>query len=376
MTHWLTEIFWLVYELPAIPRAMYVAAAAGFLMAYFLRKARRNYMLLPDLAAAGEPGAPPDVTVVIPARDEEKNIARCVRSFTPLGVRVLVVDDASGDATPYEAADAGAEVIPAPPLPKGFLGKPNACQAGADLAQTKWVLFADADTWYHPRFLPSIVRYAEENALTLVSCFPRQHTVTLAERIVLPYAFALYFCGVSAEGVNSPAASESLANGQCMLFKRDAYQFIGGHRAIASSVIEDMALAMRVKRHRMKAMVMRAENLARVRMYDSWGAILRGFRKNSFRFLLTNPATGFQIVLASIVLTSYLPVLAYLLWQEHWWGAFAFGVLPPYLLAPWYGGVLPALWSPLAIYAFQRIAIDSMLATSLGRKTRWKGREV
>lgn len=353
--------------------SLWVALAVAATIAFFLLKSRYNYRQLPELPR--EPLRESlDATVIIPARNEEGNIARAVRSF--LEARVVVVNDDSTDRTAEEAEAAGAEVMDAPPLKKGMLGKPNACHAGAEAAETKWLLFVDADTWYDRDFLPSILTYAEKQKLELVSVFPHRHCETFAEKMLLPYAFALYFCGVNGKIVNTPLSSESLANGQCLLFKREPYFFCGGHRAVAGSVIEDVALAARAKRHRMKARVLRAETLASVRMYNSFRAIWRGFEKNAFRFLVINPLTGFQVVAASIALTSWLPALMFLLWERQWIAAAVFCLVPPACLAPWYGGVIRPLLALPAIYVFQAIALNAMVSTSIGRKAVWKGRRV
>jgi cellulose synthase/poly-beta-1,6-N-acetylglucosamine synthase-like glycosyltransferase len=351
----------------ALGLAIFVTAA----MAFFLGKSRRNYLLLPDLPLVS--GAA-DVTVIIPARNEERVIARAVASFP--GQRVIVVDDASEDRTSEEAAKAGAEVIPAPPLAPGVLGKPNACRAGAAMAGSKWLLFADADTWYVPGFAASIAAYAEREALDAATAFLRQETVSAAEGIILPYAFALYFCGVNARSVNSPDARESLANGQCLLVRREAYERIGTHAAVAGSVIEDAAFARLVKSRGLRLRVLRAERLGAVRMYDGFPAIRRGFEKNSFRFLGANPLTGAQVILASVILTSWLPVLMLLAAAGHLPAAAAFALVPPVLLAPWYGSAARALGAPLAIYLFQFIALSAMVRTIAGVKTLWKGRYV
>ena len=182
------------------------------------------------------------------------------------------------------AAKAGAHVIQAPTLPEGAKGKPNACAAGAREGKSKWILFVDADTWFDPSFAPSLVSYAEHHDLEVVTAFLRQHTETLAERALLPYAVALYFTGVSAKNVNSLNSRECLANGQCLLFKRSAYQRIGGHQSVLRSVIEDVALAQRAKESGLKLRVIRAENLGHVRMYEGVRSIWRCFEKNSFRF--------------------------------------------------------------------------------------------
>lgn len=344
--------------------------AAGCL--FFGRKSHRNYLALPEVVRTEAPT--PAVAVIIPARNEEANIERCVRSFP--GLRVIVVDDASTDRTAELARAAGAEVVSAPALLKGAKGKPNACWAGSQHAETEWLLFVDADTWYEPAFVSSLAAYAEREKLDAATVFPKQELCTWSERMLLPYAFALYFTGVSAEGVNNPATDESLANGQCLLYRTGPYRFTGGHRAVIGSVIEDVELARIVKRHRLKLRVLRSESLAHVRMYDSLQAIWRGFEKNSFRFLLINPKTGAQVVMASILMTSWLPVLVVLLAAGLPLAAAAFALLPAAVFAPWYGGFLRALLAAPAIYLFQLIALNGMISTTFGRKAIWKGRPV
>ena len=349
-----------------------IAAFVATGMILFLLKSRRNYLLLPELPRVDAPA--PDLTVIIPARNEEANLTRVIPSFS--GSRVIVVDDASTDSTAAIARSAGAEVISAPALQMGSLGKPNACLEGARAANSEWLLFVDADTWYEPGFAASLVLYAERASLDLVSVFLRQETRTTAERIILPYAFALYFAGVSAAGVNSAESRQALANGQCLLVRRSAYFQMGGHAAVIRSVIEDVALAAHAKAHGLRVRVLRAEHLGHVRMYENFIAIRRGFEKNSFRFLGANPATGAQVMLASILLTSYAPVLWLLLRDHHLAAAAIFALLPSLLLAPWYGGFTRALAAPAAIYTFQAIALSAMFRTLTGIRTPWKGRDV
>ncbi len=345
-------------------------------MLFFLVKSRVNYLALPEIRREAEDLATSvsDVTVVIPARNEAGRIRDAVRSFA--GARVIVVDDNSGDSTAEEARAAGAEVIPAGPLPDGWLGKPHACWTGAFHVTTDWILFADADTRYKPKFLTTVLAYAGRERLDFLTAFLFQQRRTLFERMLLPYAFALYFCGVSARAVNSVQAREALANGQCLLIRRSAYQAIGGHRAVAASVIEDVALARAAKSAGLALRVVRAESLGSVRMYDSLTTIWRGFQKNSFRFLRVNAKSGAEVIVASIALTSYLPALIWLAWNDFWWPAALLTVLPSVLLAPWYGGFRAALAAPAAIYLFQTIALDGMLTALLKRKSLWKGREV
>ncbi len=353
-----------------------LAAAIASLMLLFGWRSRRQYLRLPELPAeAGSVETRGRVTAVVPARNEEAVIARCVRSLAPWR-RVLVVDDHSGDRTAEEARAAGAESLPAPPLPRGWLGKPHACWTGAQRAETEWLLFVDADTWYEPGFAPALLAFAESRRLDAVSVFPRQICVRWFESALVEYGLGLYFSGADAARLNDPASPEALANGQCILIRRAEYFRLGGHAAVASSVTEDVALAVLFKKTGLPFAICRAEELARVRMYDSFLSLWRGFQKNSFRVLFHNPRSGLQVVLASIAMTSWLPAAARLVWA----GQPAAALLPPLAAVaawkPWYGSWRRALWAPLAAYLFQGIVSSAMLVSITGRGAVWKGRRV
>jgi chlorobactene glucosyltransferase len=358
----------------------FICAGLAFGIFVMLWKSRMNYLALPPLPESST-GGKLDLTVIIPARNEAHQVARAIESFP--GVPVIVVDDASSDGTASVARAAGASVIQAPPLPEEAKGKPNACAAGAAAASSKWILFVDADTWFKPAFAASIVRYAETHNLEMVTAFLHQHCLTLAEKALLPYAFALYFTGVSARAVNRQGGGAPLANGQCLLFLRSAYERIGGHSSVKDSVIEDVAMAQLAKRNNLALRVMRAEQLGSVRMYDSFRAVWRGFQKNSFRFLQVNPIGGLEVILSSILLTSWAPfVLLGLLDYPALNLPILLSPTPvlllfitPFLtLLPWYGRRI--LLAPFAIYLFQLIALNGMLTTVLRRSTEWKGRDV
>jgi chlorobactene glucosyltransferase len=336
-------------------------------MVFFLAKSRRNYEALPQLD--GVPSENAGLTVIIPARNEELQIRRCLSSFEP---GTIVVDDASTDRTSEIARSEGAVVIAAPCLAPGVMGKPNACMAGARQARTKWLLFVDADTWYSPDFAAKAVAYAERERLDVLTAFLRQQRETWAERVILPYAFALYFCGVTARNVNAAESGEALANGQCLLVRREAYEQVGGHDAVKASVIEDVAFAMLAKQRGLRLRVVRAERLGSVRMYSGFSSIWRGLEKNSFRFLKVNPLTGAQVIAASIALTSWLPAIL----LAPGWLAVPIALAPSVMLKRWYGNWLHALTAPLAIYAFQLIALSGMVKSIIGGTTLWKGRRV
>ena len=335
--------------------------------------ARRNYLNLPELPAS-TPTDLPDHVVIIPARNEEARIARAIESFP--GSDVVVVDDHSSDRTAEIAAAAGAHVRTSAPLQTGWKGKPNACWTGALYTESAWILFVDADTWYDPSFLPALLDYAVTEDLAAVTVFPRQHRLSFFEKMLLPYAFGLYFSGVHPARVNNHLHPEALANGQCLLVRRDAYEFLQGHRAVVTSAVEDVALARLFKRHRMRIRVLRAESLANARMYDSLPAIWRGFEKNSFKFLKFNRRTRFIVVLAATLMTSWLPMLVWLIREDQLIAASVFFFIPAAAWFAWYGSIFHALLAPIAIYLFQLIALSAMVKDYFGFKTEWKGRHV
>ena len=363
------------YDSGARRVSLVAAVVVSLGVVFFLLKSRYNYLRLPELpVCAVEQSEDLDVTVVIPARNEAANIARAVKSFP--GVRVIVVDDDSTDETAELARAAGANVIAAPRLHRGEVGKPNACAAGAKAATSRWILFVDADTWYEPDFLRSIVRCAREQSLDMVSAFLKQRCFTWWERILLPYSLALFFTGVSTRDVNSLKKLGSLANGQCLLFRRHAYEFVGGHRLAIKSLIEDAALANAAKRHRLKCCTMRAEKLGSARTYAGWLAIWRGLEKNSFRFLSLDAWCGVQVLLASILLASYLPIAAWMLSEGYGWPYITpFLLLPVILLGVWYAG-LAVLLAPVAIYMFQLIALNALVSLTFDRRVIWKDRRI
>ena len=151
--------------------------------------------------------------MIVPARDEETNIARVVKSFPQ--DTVIVVDDDSEDDTAEEARKAGAGVLPAPQLLAQSLGKSNACAAGAKVLRSRWVLFTDADTRFEEGFLDAAVACAESNGLSFLSVYLKPEFRSFAEQTLVPCAVALYFCGVSPSGNQA-----SLFNGQCVQFAR------------------------------------------------------------------------------------------------------------------------------------------------------------
>jgi glycosyltransferase involved in cell wall biosynthesis len=346
--------------------SLLVALGVAVLFIGFFVRARLNYLGIPKLAASRK-GSPPDCMVVVPARNEESTIARVVRSFPH--DTVIVVDDHSEDGTAETARQAGAGVLPAPDLAAQAIGKSNACAAGARVLRSRWVLFADADTWFEEGFLDTAVAFAEANQLSFLSVYLQPECESFAESVLVPCAVALYFSGVAPRG-----QATEIVNGQCVLVRREAYEFIGGHSAVLTSVIDDVKLAMLAARHRLRFATARAGRLGHVRFHPD--GLWRGFERNAIRFMMISPFVGITIFAASFTTALWLPALIWLAIDRDWAAVIAFALLPSALLGVWYRHPVRALLAPLGIYGMFFIILNGFIAALTGRQLEWKGRAI
>lgn len=328
-------------DVEAFPWSVPVSLSVAVVIAGLLLKARRSYTSLPELPAV-DTNQESDVTVIISARDDDRSIQKCIKSVKPH--RVIVVDCGSRDRTAVEATSAGAEVIPSPPAPRGVLPRPNAFCAGEQLATTDYVLFADADTWYAPNFVASAAQYVSENELVLLSPYLRQHCGTVVEKVLTPFAHALYCCSLNPRHAQDFLLPRTYANGQCMFFLRSAYEFFGGHRSVQTSPIEDIAIAQKVKRHRMKIRLMRAEHLGSVQR--------RWSRRSALLVLRPSGKFGLLALTALLLLASVGPLAAWLAWEEQWPFLPVLLLLPAVAFVPWYRGLRGVFFYLPAIYLF------------------------
>lgn len=343
---------------------LWVALAISLLLLVLFVKARIHFLRIQKLPAAPASAASPDCMVVVPARNEERNIARLVKSLPH--DTVIVVDDHSRDATAEEARKAGAGVLPAPELLGQAIGKSNACAAGARLLQSRWILFADADTWFEPGFLDAAVACAEASGLSFLSIYLRPEFKSFAEQTLVPCAVALYFCGA-----NPSSDPGGLFNGQCVLARRDAYEFIGGHTAVATNLVEDVKLAALAVRHRMKFAIART-GLGHIRFHTD--GLWRGFERNALRFVIIGPWTGLTIVFASAIGALWLPALVWLGLEKQWPAFAGFALAPSVILGVWYRNPLRALLAPLGILAMFFAISNGVLTALTGGHIEWKGR--
>src|SRR5271165_1076906 len=191
-----------------------------------------------------------EVSVIVPARNEEANLGDCLRSLIGQSrprYEIIVVDDHSSDRTRTIAESFTVRVITADPLPEGWSGKCNACWSGARIAKGKWLLFTDADTRHAANSIEQGWREAEANGAAMLSYSPKQQVNGFAERALMPVIFAELATTYRPKDVSDPSSAAAAANGQYLLIRRDVYETIGGHAAVATAILEDVALAKRAK---------------------------------------------------------------------------------------------------------------------------------
>lgn len=276
-----------------------LAAAAALGLLILIGGLAQMFARAPRLVEGSDAPAPlaaPSLTVVVPAYNEAANIAACLtsllRSEEPGGNwRVLLVDDGSTDATLAMAKAAalacGATeprftVLEAGPRPAGerWVGKNWACSRAMEQVDSDWVLFVDADVRLHPATLRRALAQACADGADLLSLAPRLSCGCLAEWMVQPIMASLLGLGFPIAAANDPASPVAFAAGPFMLFRRETYAAIGGHRALAAEVVEDLALARRIKAggHRLRYLL--GLDALELRMYPDFAALWEGWTKN------------------------------------------------------------------------------------------------
>lgn len=364
----------------------------GVLHVEGLRRKGR-YVLRPGSAG---PVRPARVSILIPARDEERNIEGCVRAALAQEheeLEVVVVDDDSQDRT-GEILAALREEFPDRlrvlggrfPPPDGWLGKPWACQRAGEAATGDWLLFIDADVRLHPRALPAALGWAQDHGLALLSGLGTMEMESAWEKILQPAVGAIIMLGNDLERINDPTRRDDrpLANGQFLLFRREAWLGVGGHAAVARAVLDDVGMATAVVGRGGAYELLMMRELFRCRMYDSLGSLWEGWSKNLFigirrRVSLLLFLTGW--IFTGSVLPFLVPPLAVLGLLSPLGGALGLLVALVILRLRWwldrtYGGDVrfgPTL--PLASLMLIGLFWASAIRTWTGR-VRWKGRRL
>lgn len=329
------------------------------------------------------------VSILIPARDEEHNIERCVAFALDQGsvvAEILVYNDRSTDGT-QEAIDRlllqHGEIVKqvaTQELLDGWVGKTNACARLAEKANGEWLLFLDADTILGRDAVESLVIEATNRDATLLSAWPRIEMLSLMEKLFMPLlnfvVFTLFPAPISRFDGRS---SLGLAHGACILAYRETYLANGGHRMVKDRLFEDTALARSWRADGQNSQVMDGSNLVSVRMYSSFSGIWNGFSKSyypafgsvvSFLLFQSYIALGFivlPLIICFAVFVGFIENMNLLL--------AGLSLVPRAIVAIMFAH---SLWSvllhPVSVMAMLVLGTQSWWRYAYGSGVTWKGR--
>ncbi|MGP8158987.1 MAG: glycosyltransferase [Thermoplasmata archaeon] len=328
----------------------------------------------------------PRVSVVIAARNEELDLPATLDDLLAQDypdLEILVVEDSSTDRT-GEVIDARAPRVRRlnpPPLPAGWVGKNWACWNGARAATGEWILFEDADVRTHPAAVRTSLEWAQREHADLASIGPAVDMRSFWERVVLPFYIQVVLTYFRAPHVNRTRSKSAMANGQFWLTPRTVYYGLGGHEAVRSIVLEDVAIA---RRYRTAGRALRfawAPRLAHTRMYRNRPEMFEGLLKNVHGTEFS--AARLVVSIAGLVGFFLLPLA--LLPFGLLTGAFGLTLLGGFLYFALFGKHVVfarALGAPSAYGLLYPVAVGYyvvLLVTSLARGLRrrtvaWKGR--
>src|SRR5216683_1866140 len=277
-------------------------------------RADHNSSSTGTLVAAAAAGS---VTVIVPARNEETVIAACIASLAkqPEIAEILVVNDQSTDGTASVVRGLMEKIshlrlLESGELPDGWVGKNHALWVGVEQAKCAWLLFTDADAEHERDSVSRALQIANQQGAALVSFSPEQITETWYEKALIPFIYLRLAKRFSYENVNDAKSPAAAANGQFLMLRRDVYEAIGGHSTVAGEVLEDVALAMRVKAAGHRISFGSGKGIVRVRMYRSFQAMWQGWKKNLYRLMGGTPWAVFREMESSL---PWIPLLVIVL---------------------------------------------------------------
>jgi chlorobactene glucosyltransferase len=374
-----------------IDALLIVQSTLVFLLAGYEYLTLMHFPALPENSASTTSGF--TVSIILPVRNQVNTVSECVTSLVGLDYlekEIIVVDGNSTDGTQdiLKTLDGKIKLVKEEPLPQDWVGKNWACHLGYKQANGELLMFTDGDSIHSPDSLAKTVKYLEVTKADLVTLAPAAILRTFWEKLLQPPIFWLIMLFVGGKWVNDDSKPRwALGNGQYMLFRREAYDKVGGHYAVRDRISEDYSLGRLIKANSLRLRMVTASDSLGVRMYSSLPEIWRGWRKNFYSvsgnhplfratyrlvLLFTFLVLPFVVLGYGIVLAPATPLNVYLIT-----GAFMAFFL-------WLGVIildrsirvspLYALLLPFAVLVYIGIGIDSTVRGALGIGFSWKGR--
>ncbi len=235
----------------------------------------------------------PLVSVIVPARNEETKIARCIESLLKQdypNFELVIIDDRSTDSTgkiiaEFAAKDSRIKFVQGKDAPSGWIGKCNALAHAVGYASGDFFVFTDADTYHHPNSIRDSISYAITNKIDLISFVPVQELGSPAERLIMPVLLGSFLLGDPFHTVNDPEAKRAYAYGQYIVCRRSSYHAIGGHQSVRDEIVEDHAIGRVFKEKGYKIAVADGKTLYSVRMYTDLESLWLGWTKNLYSLI-------------------------------------------------------------------------------------------
>lgn len=335
----------------------------------------------------------PKVSVLVPARNEEKNIANCIKSLQNQNYpdyEIIVIDDNSTDNT-YQILqeiaqkDTRLKILRGKPLPPDWAGKPHACQQLAEEARGEWLLFIDADTKCEPDMLRNIISFALEHKPALLSGFPRQVTTGLPQKVVIPL---IYFIVITCTPLwwilNSDKPKPALAIGQFLLFSRKDYWKIGGHASVKARIMEDCWLSYEITRSGGRHITVDLTSVISCNMYQKIGDMWEGFIKWLYSIGTLSPAVLFLLLVIFYILMLAPFILLYhdifiAQTPSDWQWLLIAQIIIIFVMRALVDHVfkappISAILHPLGFSYIIAVAITSLYLVLAGKGVKWKSR--
>lgn len=342
----------------------------------------------------------PSISVVVPVRNEEAKIARCLESLARQdypNFEIIVIDDRSTDGSGQIIKELAAghpciKVIPGRKSRPGWLGKCNALDHGTPQAKGEWLVFSDADTFHYPNSLRDAIGAAINYKADMISFMPVQELYSFAERVIMPALIGSFLMGDPTNKINDPQSSRAYAYGQYIMVKRTTYDAIGGHESVKDQILDDISIGRVTKEKGFAVTACDGRPLYTVRMYTSFSEVWNGWTKNAYALINCNPVSlaGVIVLLNACLAAPFLLLavallnptgVSQLLPSQVMWAIlslqFACMIVWYIRSTVFYKGLNPLyfFFLPLGAVLTSALYLNSAYCFITGKQVKWKDRD-